>query len=379
MDRVETALEKKSEHLPKSAKELAGKFQPSDLLGLADEKSVNQALTELSFDSGIAPYLAKAEWNQETGWHDAQLTSIDDFELSPAAPVLHYSQEIFEGLKAYRHPDGGIYLFRPQFNAARFNQSALRMAMPELPEELFISSLIDLVTHDSRWVPETEGASLYLRPTMVSTGQRLSVSAAKEYRYFCLGSPVGPYFSNDLSPVPVWVTKKYHRAMRGGTGAAKTGGNYAGAMLAGEEAIAHGCAQALFLDAATSTYLEELGGMNLFVVYADGSVATPALTGTILEGGTRWAIIQLLRENGHQVMETTISLPQLIEQIESGEVTEMFACGTAAVVAPFALLRGDDFEVALPEMKLSRSVYQQLTDIQFGLAADEHGWMYRIA
>lgn len=252
------------------------------------------------------------------------------------------------------------------------------MAMPELPVEDFLESLRELIAADPSWVPASPGSSLYLRPFMFASDAFLGVHPGDEYTYLVIASPVGPYFASGLKPVNIWVSTEYHRAAPGGTGAAKTAGNYAASLLPQQQAAARGFDQVCYLDAQSKQYLEELGGMNVFVVYADGHVATPALTGTILEGATRDSIITLLRERGVTVEETSLALADLVADIKSGSVQEMFACGTAAVVTPIGKLASDDFEVVLPGGAVTQSVYDELTGIQLGLVEDKHGWLYRL-
>jgi branched-chain amino acid aminotransferase len=326
--------------------------------------------------------MARARWTPESGWHDRRTEAYGSLTLSPAAAVLHYGQEIFEGLKAYRHADGSVWTFRPGFNAARFNASARRLAMPELPEEDFVASLAALVAADERWVPGVEGSSLYLRPFMFASEPFLGVRSAHEFEYLVIASPVGPYFVNGFQPVAIWVAQDYHRVGPGGMGAAKTGGNYAASLLPQHEAYDKGFEQVCFLDAVTGTHLEELGGMNVFVVDADGTVRTPALSGTILEGGTRAAILQLLRDQGRAVREEDIELAGLLEQLRSGEVAEVFACGTAAVITPIGRLAGEGFDVTVADGRpgtTTTELYTALTDIQYGRREDPHDWMYRLA
>lgn len=336
------------------------------------------AMSELKFGTRFSDHMAVATWTEGIGWHDREIRPYGPIELSPAAAVLHYGQEIFEGLKAYRHNDGSIWTFRPGFNAARFNASARRMGLPEMSVEDFVGSIVSVVRQDERFVPRAPGTSLYLRPFMFASESFLGVRPAREVTYMMIASPVGPYFANGFAPVSIWVTRNYHRAGPGGTGAAKTGGNYASSLLPQEVAAERGFDQVCFLDAATNSNLEELGGMNVFVVRADGSVSTPRLTGTILEGGTRSAILRMLRDNGTPVTEETIAIDTLISDISSGDIVEMFACGTAAVVTPIGHLASDDFDVKLPRTDFSESVYNQLVSIQNGLAPDPYGWTYRI-
>lgn len=361
-----------------SADELAGRWvmQPHD--HKASDTEYARVMHNLRFGHEFSDYMAHEIWTKDGGWGQKTLQPFGPLSLNPATAVLHYGQEIFEGLKAYRRADNTIWLFRPAFNAHRFNQSADRLALPQMPVEDFVGSLVDLVRADERWVPSTEGATLYLRPLMFASEAFLGVHASDQVTYLCMGSPSGPYFKNGFAPVSIYVSQDYHRAGPGGTGAAKTAGNYAAALKPQVIAAEKGYEQVCFLDGATGTYLDELGGMNVFVVYRDGHVATPALTGCILEGGTRGAIMQLLRDEGTEVRQARISLQVLLEDIKSGKVSECFACGTAAVVTPIGRFGGEGFEVELSSSKLTEHIHQKLTDIQWGRCEDTHEWCYRV-
>ncbi|MFH5823975.1 branched-chain amino acid aminotransferase [Georgenia sp. AZ-5] len=363
------------------AQELAPRFPLTRNPAPAGDPQHDAVMGSLTFGVAFTDHMVRATWTPEQGWHGHRTEAFAPITLSPAAAVLHYGQEIFEGLKAYRHADGSVWTFRPGFNAARFNASARRLAMPLLPEEDFVASLAALVRADERWVPGVEGSSLYLRPFMIATEPFLGVRSAHELEYLLIASPVGPYFVNGFQPVSIWVAQDYHRVGPGGMGAAKTGGNYAASLLPQQEAYDKGFEQVCFLDAATNTHLEELGGMNVFVVDADGTVRTPALTGTILEGGTRAAILQLLRDSGRTVREETIELAALLDQIRSGQVAETFACGTAAVITPMGRLAGEGFDVTVGDGRpgpITTELYETLTDIQYGRRPDPHDWMYRL-
>ncbi|WP_127131315.1 branched-chain amino acid aminotransferase [Georgenia sp. SYP-B2076] len=365
----------------RGAGELAARFPLTPNAEPATAASHAEIMGDLTFGVAHTDHMVRAAWTPQEGWHGHRTEAYGPLTLSPAAAVLHYGQEIFEGLKAYRHADGSVWTFRPGFNAARFAASARRLAMPPLPEEDFVGSLAALVAADERWVPDAEGSSLYLRPLMIATEPFLGVRAAHQMEYLVIASPVGPYFAHGFEPVSIWVAQDYHRVGPGGLGAAKTGGNYAASLLPQQDAYDKGFEQVCFLDAATSTQLEELGGMNVFVVDADGTVRTPALTGTILEGGTRSSILQLLRDAGRTVREETIVLSELLDQIRSGEVAETFACGTAAVITPIGRLAGEGFDVTVADGRpgpVTTELYTALTDIQLGRRADPHDWMYRI-
>ncbi len=339
-------------------------------------------LRELRFGTEFTDHLAHAVWTPELGWHDLRVEAYGPITLDPGSAVLHYAQEIFEGLKAYRHADGSIWAFRPEANARRFAQSARRLALPPLTEEDFLGSLEVLVRIDRDWVPDGAGTSLYLRPFMFASERFLGVRPARFVDYMVIASPVGPYFTHGFTPVSIWVAEDFHRAGPGGTGSAKCGGNYAASLLPQQIAYEHDCAQVCFLDAATGTLVEELGGMNVFVVASDGSVSTPALTGTILEGVTRASILQLLVDAGRTVEERSITLAELKQGIASGEIAEVFACGTAAVITPIGRLKGADFDLTVADGapgETTQALHSQLTDIQYGHAPDPHGWLRRLA
>ena len=364
---------------PEPADSLAGRFVVHPNEHPASEEEVSQVLASPGFGRYFTDHMARATWTAEDGWHNHAIVPYGPLSLDPAGSVLHYGQEVFEGLKAYRHADGSLWLFRPTYNGARLNFSGHRLAIPELPVDDFVASLVDLVRQDRRWVPGAEGESLYLRPFIFASEAFLGVRAAAAYEYIVLASPAGAYFPNGFQPIKVWVEPDYHRAGPGGMGAAKTGGNYAASLLPKVTASAAGYDEVLFLDAATATNLDELGGMNVFVVYADGSVATPKLTGNILPGNTRSCIMQLLRRAGVEVREDTLALRDVVSGIQDGSVAEMFACGTAAVVTAIGQLTGEDFSVELPTHTVAQRIYEELTGIHNGTREDPFGWMYRIA
>ena len=377
-DFASTSLARAAEVPVPQADALAGRFpltaNPSPVA--EDERAA--VLRSLPFGNAFTDHMAHARWRQGEGWGDYGVIPYGSLSLSPAAAVLHYGQEVFEGIKAYRHEDGSVWTFRPRYNAARLNASARRMALPELAEEDFVASLVDLVRADAAWVPSGEGESLYLRPFAFASEAFLGVRPSKVVDYYVIASPSGSYFTHGLEPISIWVTTEYHRAGRGGTGAAKTGGNYASSLLPQQEAYAQGCDQVCFLDDVSQKNLEELGGMNIMVVDADGTVRTPQLTGTILEGSTRSAIIRMLRDSGRNVVEDTISLEGLLADIESGRVSEVFACGSAAVVVPLGHLKGEGFDARIEGSEVTRQIHDRLTSIQSGHAEDPYGWMYQL-
>jgi branched-chain amino acid aminotransferase len=328
----------------------------------------------------FADHMVTATWTPDEGWHDAGVRPYATLSLDPATAVLHYAQAIFEGLKAYRHDDGSIWAFRPEANGVRFGRSARRMALPELPVDAFIGALEALVRVDAAWVPSGGEKSLYLRPFMFASEVFLGVRPAKEVTFCVIASPVGPYFASGVEPVKIWLSSDYTRAAPGGTGAAKCAGNYAASLIAQQEAFAHGCDQVCFLDAVERRWVEELGGMNLYFVHADGSIVTPELTGTILEGVTRSSILDLGAELGHKVEERRVSIDEWREGVASGEITEVFACGTAAVITPLGRLTWDGGELAIGESAgpVTMSLRQTLLDLQYGRVEDTRGWLHRI-
>ncbi|QPK81766.1 branched-chain amino acid aminotransferase [Schaalia sp. ZJ405] len=373
-----TELERLGDQRIPVADELAGRFPLTPNPNPASEEDYSRIMTDLTFGREFTDHMAHMRWTREDGWTGREVIPFGPLELTPGASVLHYSQSAFEGIKAYRHTDGSIWTFRPGYNAARLNHSAWRMALPQMERDDFVASLIDYVRADEKWVPEDDGASLYLRPFLFASEQFVGVHPAGIVDYYVIGSPSGPYFTDGFNGVAIWVVKGYHRAGPGGTGSAKTGGNYAASLLPQTEAAEKGFSQICFLDTYEEKYLEELGGMNMFVVMKDGTVRTPSLTGVILEGGTRSAILRMLRSQGTQVREERIALTDLVEGITSGEVTEVFACGTAAVVTPITRLAGDDFDVEIPVGPQTTKIHRMLTDIQWGRAEDPFHWMYRL-
>jgi len=351
--------------------------QPLD----ADERA--HILAAPGFGQHFSDHMVRISWEKERGWHNAQVLPYGPISLNPAAAVLHYGQEVFEGLKAYRHADGSVWAFRPQANGLRLQRSAQRLALPELPLELFIASLKQLINIDHDWVPSGGESSLYLRPFLIGDEGYLGVRASHKASYYLIASPAGAYFSGGINPVSIWLADNYARAAgNGGTGAAKCGGNYAASLLPQMQAQAQGCSQVLFLDPVEGRYLEELGGMNVFLVYgAKNTLVTPALTGSILEGITRDSILQLARDQGMHTEGRKIPLSEWVEGVQSGDITEVFACGTAAVITPIAQLKGENLSVgdanAAPG-PISLSLRQALTDIQYGRTPDPHGWMQRL-
>ncbi len=351
---------------------------PSDSQRTAAE--VSEILANPGFGSYFTDHMLSLEWTPEEGWHGGRVTKYGPLSMDPASAVLHYAQETFEGMKAYRHEDGSIWTFRPEENAKRMGRSSHRLAFPVLEPEDFVQAVDALVEVDQRWVPEGAGEkSLYLRPFMIASEVFLGVRPAKHVTFMVIASPAGAYFKGGITPLTLWLTEEYTRAGRGGMGAAKTGGNYASSLVAQQEAIGHGCDQVVFLDVAEGKYVEELGGMNMYFVFADGHIVTPE-TGTILEGITRSAIIDLAQKKGHKVEERKFSIGEWRDGVASGEITEVFACGTAAVVTPVGTLKWDGGEVqgSTEAGPLTMEIRQALVDIQYGRADDSFGWMHRV-
>lgn len=337
-------------------------------------------LANPGFGTNFSDHMVTIEWTEGKGWHDAVVGPRQPIALDPAAAVLHYAQEIFEGLKAYVQADGSVALFRPEANAARFNRSAERLAMPELPEAVFVEAIEQLVRIDRAWIPASEGASLYIRPFMIATEAFLGVRPARQYKFVVIASPAGNYFKSGAPAVSIWVSE-YTRAAPGGTGAAKCGGNYAASLVPQGEAIARGHDQVVFLDAAEHKWIEELGGMNLYFVFDDGTLLTPALTGTILAGITRDSLLMLAREEGLNVVEGRYSLDQWRDDAASGKLVETFACGTAAVVTPVGKVAGHQGEFTIGSGgpgQLTQRLKDRLVAIQRGEAADTHGWIRKV-
>ena len=325
-----------------------------------------------------------AEWSESTGWGDAQLRAYGPLSIDPAMSVLHYGQEIFEGLKAYSQPDGGVSLFRPEANAERFRKSAIRLALPELPVEDFVATVEALVRQDIKWVPQNVGESLYIRPFMFASEVGLGVRPSNHATYMVITTPASAYF-NPNKAVTVWISTEYVRAAPGGTGAAKTGGNYAGSLLAQKQAAQEGCDQVVWLDSQERKWVEEMGGMNLYFVKGKGSDATiftPRLTGTLLAGITRDSILTVAKDLGYKVEEGMISTDEWRDGIASGEITEIFACGTAAVVSPVGAAKSAQGTWVTGDGQpgpITMQIRETLLGIQHGTIKDKHGWNRRVS
>jgi branched-chain amino acid aminotransferase len=336
------------------------------------------------FGKVFSEHMVTIRHTQEGGWERGLLQPYGPLMLYPAASVLHYGQAIFEGFKAYRQPDGGVKTFRPFANAQRFNRSAERLAMPKLPEEIFVEAADALIREDKAWVPATLGESLYLRPLMIGTEAALGVRPSKEYLFVLFASPAGAYFAGGVKPVTVWISEDYVRAAPGGTGFAKCAGNYAASLIAQKQAIEKGCDQVVWLDAVDRKYIEEMGGMNIFFVFQEGGrsvVVTPELTGTLLPGVTRVSILELAQELGFGAEERKISVDEWDAALKEGRMTEAFACGTAAVITPIGRVKSRQGEWLVNGGEtgpVASKLRESLLNIQHGIAPDTHSWMHEV-
>jgi branched-chain amino acid aminotransferase len=338
-------------------------------------------LANPGFGVHFTDHMAVATWTAADGWHDSAIVPYGPFTLDPATAVLHYAQQIFEGLKAYRHEDGTIWTFRSDQNADRMVRSTHRLALPPLDPEDFLCSIEELVAADAAWVPAAPEQSLYLRPFMFATEAFLGVRPAKRVTYCCIASPAGPYFASGVKPVSIWISTLYSRAAPGGTGAAKCAANYAASLLPQQQAVEHGCDQVMFADAAEHRWLEELGGMNVYLITTDNELITPELTGSILEGVTRDSILTLAPEFGLTPVERRVEIAELLDGIRSGQVTELFACGTAAVATPIGTLHDEagSYQIGSGESgETTLAIRQRLLDLQYGRVEDKYGWLRRI-
>ena len=340
-----------------------------------------ELLADPGFGRVFTDHMVTIRYSEDKGWHDAKVGPRGPLSLDPATAVLHYAQEIFEGLKAYRLEDGSMALFRPEQNARRFQRSAKRLAMAELPEDMFLQSCKQLVEVDRDWFPPVEGGSIYLRPFMIASEVFLGVKPSAEYLYMVIASAAGNYFKSGAPAISIWVSEHYTRAAAGGPGAAKCGGNYAASLVAQSEATAHGCDQVVFLDAAEHRWIEELGGMNLFFLFDDGTLITPPTGGTILEGITRDAIMTLAREQGLTVLEKQYAIDEWRADANSGHLVEAFACGTAAVVTSVGSVHSESGNFTIGAGgpgQITQQLRTKLVNIQRGAAPDPHGWVQRI-
>ena len=336
--------------------------------------------SNLGFGKIFTDHMFVMDWDSENGWHDARIEPFGPLVLHPAATVFHYGAEIFEGLKAYRRPDGDVQLFRPWENIKRLNNSAERLSLPQVDEEFALEALKKFVALEKDWVPSAPGTSLYLRPFLFGNDETLGVHTIHHAKYVVIASPVGAYYAEGLNPVKIMIETRDVRAVRGGTGYTKCGGNYAASMRAGDRAAAEGYAQVLWLDGVERRYIEEVGAMNVMFLI-NGTVVTPALTGSILPGITRKSCIELLREMGYTVEERLLPVEELSQALKDGSLTEAWGCGTAAVISPIGELRMGQahYQVADGGIgKLSQKLYDTLTSIQWGTAPDTHQWTCKV-
>lgn len=344
----------------------------------AELKSVPQ--NGFGFGGTFSNRMFTQSYAEGEGWYDAKIGPYGPLMLDPATATLHYGQSIFEGTKAYRRPDGHINLFRPWENMRRFNSSATRMAMPMIDEEDHLSAITQLIELEHEWVPDAPGA-LYIRPVMMATDAVLGVHASKRYLHYVIVGPVGSYFSEGFNPISVYISDKYSRAAAGGVGAAKTSGNYAASLYVHEQAKQRGYSQVLWLDAREHRYVEEVGAMNICFVYDGKRIVTPKLSGSILPGITRKSALTLGRDLGYEVSEERVDGHEMLADIASGRITEVFGCGTAAVIAPVGKFGYKDTELLINDYEVgpvAKHMYQELTDIQYGRIEDRFGWTYTI-
>jgi branched-chain amino acid aminotransferase len=335
------------------------------------------------FGKYYTDHMVVVEWSEDEGWGVPELKGYAPISLDPATMVFHYGQEVFEGMKAYRQPDGGVSLFRPEANAQRFARSANRIALPEMPEEMFLETVDALVKQDSEWVPSKIGESLYIRPFMFASEVGLGVRPTNKAMYMLIATPAGAYF-NPANAVTVWISTEYVRAAIGGTGEAKCGGNYAASLVAQKAAAAQGCDQVVWIDAKERKWVEEMGGMNLYFVKgegADATVFTPKLTGTLLPGITRDSILKVASDLGYKVEETMVSVDDWRDGVASGLITEIFACGTAAVVSPVGAAKSTMGTWVTGDGTpgpITMQIRNTLLGIQHGTLPDTHNWMKKV-
>jgi len=333
--------------------------------------------SKLNFGELFTDHMFLLDYTKENGWHNPRIVPYGPIELDPSAMCLHYGQEVFEGMKAYRTADDKIVMFRPEENFKRLNSSNERLEIPQIDEKLILEGLIELVKIEKDWVPHTNGASLYIRPFIISTEAKLGVKASSKYLYAAILSPSGPYYKGGLNPVKIYVETKYVRAVKGGMGYAKTAGNYAASLKAQEIAHQQGYSQVLWLDGVEHKYVEEVGAMNVFFVIGD-EIVTPELSGSILPGITRKSCVELLKSWGYKVSERKLSVDELVEANKKGLLKEAFGTGTAAVISPIGELKVDDEIIIFNEGKIgeiSQRLYDNLTGIQYGKVEDKFNWM----
>jgi branched-chain amino acid aminotransferase len=340
----------------------------------------NKPTGDLGFGVYFSDHLFSCDYNRKQGWHSPQVTPYEDFRLDPSASALHYGQALFEGMKAFKQKNGDIVLFRPEFNYDRMKFGAERLCMEMPSKEIFIEGIKELIRADEDWIPQAKGSSLYLRPTLIGTEAFLGVRPSDEYKFFVIASPVSSYYKEGIGPIKIWVEESYVRAAPGGLGATKAAANYAGSLKAAYEAKKKGFAQVLWLD-VNHQYIEEVGTMNVFFVI-NGEAHTPSLDGTILAGGVRNSVIQVLKDSGINVVEKKIKWSEVSEAYQKGQLTEAFGTGTAAVISPIGELTRGNLSLNLAQgpipFKISRMLYGQITSLQFGEIPDQHGWLVKI-
>ena len=357
-------------------------IRPSTHPASAEERA--RKMANPGFGRVFTDHMVVIPYREGEGWGRGELKAYGPIAMDPASSVLHYGQAIFEGFKAYHQQDGSVSSFRPEANARRFQTSARRLAMPELPEELFLEAAQALIRQDRAWIPSAIGESLYLRPLMIATDALLGVRPSSEYLFLLIASPSGAYFAQGVKPVTVWISEDYVRAAPGGTGFAKCAGNYAASLVAQRQAKGEGCDQVVWLDAIHRQFVEEMGGMNIFFVYQENGetvVVTPELTGTLLPGVTRDSLLQLAKDQGWRAEERKISTQEWDAALKEGRMTEAFACGTAAVITPIGRVKsakGDWLVNGGETGPVAARLREVLLNLQHGVAPDTHGWMTRI-
>lgn len=335
---------------------------------------------DFGFGKLFSDHMFVMDYSEGEGWHDARIVPFSNLTLHPAATVFHYGAEVFEGLKAYRRADGGVQMFRPIENVRRMNNSAERIGLPQIKEEDMLQAIIEFVKHEQAWVPYGEGESLYIRPFMFGNDEHLGVHSIKNAKFLIIASPSGSYYAEGINPVKIMIEQDDVRAVRGGTGYAKCGGNYAAANRAGEKAEQKGYTQVLWLDGVERKYIEEVGAMNV-MFKIDGEIVTPALTGSILPGITRKSCIEVLKDAGYKVSERLLSVDELIAALEDGKLEEAWGCGTAAVVSPIGQLfyGGKTYTVNGNKIgEVTQKLYDRLTGIQWGKCEDKFGWTVKL-
>ena len=334
----------------------------------------------LGFGKVFTDHMFIMNYDKGQGWHDARIVPYAPLELSPAAMCLHYAQEVFEGLKAYRTAEGSVQLFRPEENFKRLNVSNERLVIPQIDVDFCIEALDKLVSIEKDWVPHTDGASLYIRPFIIACDPFLGVRPADSYMFIIILSPSGAYYSTGLNPVSIYVESNYVRAVKGGMGFTKTGGNYAASLIGQDEAHKQNYSQVLWLDGIEKKYIEEVGAMNIFFVI-DGEVVTPALQGSILSGITRKSSIELCRSWGLKVSEKRITIQEVADAYDAGKLQEVFGTGTAAVISPVGTLKWGDKVMTINNNKIgeiSQKLYDTMTGIQYGKIEDKFNWVYKL-